>query len=211
MIYRADTGNQAPRARGVPQCGGAGPAARAPAGTRTLTRTILSRLPLPIGLPGRCGQFATGCGGRGIHPPAFAASRASNRSADIESAVVASRVATPQQELHSRHPRGDSGAQSGRVVGSSVHDATHWPESAVSGVDRGAHPLAPPETTNARPEPGIRDACGYALGREANSSKAARGVVRASMPTRSRRKRKLRIQLPKTRTLRSHIGIARPW
>ena len=51
----------------------------------------------------------------------------------------------------------------------------------------------------------------YAFGRAANSSKAARGLERASSATRSRRKRKLTMSSTNTRILRSHVGIARPW
>ncbi|CAN5426055.1 hypothetical protein BH10ACT6_BH10ACT6_09250 [soil metagenome] len=54
------------------------------------------------------------------------------------------------------------------------------------------------------------DAERYTFGREANFSNSARGVSRAGMPTRSRCSKKLRIQLPKTRILRSQNGIARP-
>jgi hypothetical protein len=51
----------------------------------------------------------------------------------------------------------------------------------------------------------------YAFGRAANSSKAARGLERASSAIRSRRNRKLTMSSTNTRILRSHVGIARPW
>ncbi len=58
-VRRGPRGLEVPHRRTSRRAAVGGPPNRAPAGTRTLTRTILSRLPLPIGLPGRGHQSGT--------------------------------------------------------------------------------------------------------------------------------------------------------
>ena len=54
-------------------------------------------------------------------------------------------------------------------------------------------------------------ASGYALGLDAQASKAARGVLVAAIETMSRLRKRLAIQPSMTLILRSHVGMAKPW